>query len=412
MQYIGGKYYALLSESFTKDTFRRMHVLRDLQPYTCTFSSCTHSNQTYATRHEWFNHETQNHRKQWLCNVCQQNFKSRPAFVHHIESNHPGLYSVHQLPALVDMCVRPIDRYAAEQCPLCLKENQHLRSHLARHMRTLALFVLPRADGKIEQDVDSNGVQVGASEDPEDVERDELSESDTMSIVSAEVMNEIPHLKDDEGEEESEAKREYSEGPSIFDIIEDYTLEDNKGSWNVKEELIEETKRDLGDDVAETIWSSLGTVFDFDPVLQKSSRLPAFLCQTKDGKLYLNHVRPNHVSELTRLFFNETEIHRRFEELQWLERCRMADGHSSSGAFLISALEDDMEIRKRDRYPNVSPWARNRIHLSVPEGQSDDINASPILLVETKTGEKYHCIATQVLILMLFQCQVHMKVMV
>src|ERR1700722_1727814 len=36
-----------------------------------------------------------------------------------------------------------------------------------------------------------------------------------------------------------------------------------------------------------------------------------------------------------------------------------------------------------DRYNNIYPWANNRVHLRVPEGYNDYINASPITLVSS-----------------------------
>lgn len=88
----------------------------------------------------------------------------------------------------------PLDKSSFEQCPLCLKEGQHLRSHLARHLRTLALFVLPKATNVDNDDVDSNGVQTGGSEEREDVDArfEALSDSDQMSEVAEDAAVDIP----------------------------------------------------------------------------------------------------------------------------------------------------------------------------------------------------------------------------
>lgn len=54
----------------------------------------------------------------------------------------------------------------------------------------------------------------------------------------------------------------------------------------------------------------------------------------------------------------------------------------------------------RDRYNNIHPWANNRVHLKVPEGYNDYINASPIALTprsdvqdkdEASTKAQYIC---------------------
>lgn len=44
---------------------------------------------------------------------------------------------------------------------------------------------------------------------------------------------------------------------------------------------------------------------------------------------------------------------------------------------------------------NVQPWEKSRIHLQVPEGESDYINASPIRLTDPRTGCVFSYIAAQ-----------------
>lgn len=44
---------------------------------------------------------------------------------------------------------------------------------------------------------------------------------------------------------------------------------------------------------------------------------------------------------------------------------------------------------------NVQPWDKSRIHLQVPEGESDYINASPITLTDPRTEAVYSYIAAQ-----------------
>jgi protein-tyrosine phosphatase len=60
------------------------------------------------------------------------------------------------------------------------------------------------------------------------------------------------------------------------------------------------------------------------------------------------------------------------------------------------ALEADPEVRARNRYMNVQAWANSRIHLRVPEGECDFINASPIVLADSLSREERRYIATQV----------------
>ena len=60
------------------------------------------------------------------------------------------------------------------------------------------------------------------------------------------------------------------------------------------------------------------------------------------------------------------------------------------------ALEDDPEVKARNRYMNVQAWANSRIHLRVPDGKCDFINASPIVLRDSLSQEERRYIATQV----------------
>lgn len=60
------------------------------------------------------------------------------------------------------------------------------------------------------------------------------------------------------------------------------------------------------------------------------------------------------------------------------------------------ALEGDPQVKARNRYGNVQAWANSRIHLRVPEGECDFINASPIVLKDSSNQAERRYIATQV----------------
>lgn len=90
------------------------------------------------------------------------------------------------------------------------------------------------------------------------------------------------------------------------------------------------------------------------------------------------------------------EIHRKFEDLEWIQRARIAEGMLTNDPSHRWALEGDPEVKARNRYVNVQAWANSRIHLRVPEGECDFINASPILLEDSATQEERRYIATQV----------------
>jgi protein-tyrosine phosphatase len=75
------------------------------------------------------------------------------------------------------------------------------------------------------------------------------------------------------------------------------------------------------------------------------------------------------------------ETRERWAKLNRLEIERLAKGQSGEDE-QWAHLDPDPVL---DRYSNIYPWANNRIHLNVPEGYNDYINASPVKLVSTAT---------------------------
>lgn len=99
-----------------------------------------------------------------------------------------------------------------------------------------------------------------------------------------------------------------------------------------------------------------------------------------------------HIRRTTNLT-SSADIRAKFEELEWQQRLRMSDGARDQTSQW--ALENNPLIKSRNRYTNVQAFANLRIHLKVPEGQCDFINASPITLNDSLTGTKARYIATQ-----------------
>jgi protein-tyrosine phosphatase len=92
------------------------------------------------------------------------------------------------------------------------------------------------------------------------------------------------------------------------------------------------------------------------------------------------------------------ETHDKYAELTRLENERLGEGSRNPSVDSQWARLDPDPVL--DRYNNIHPWANNRIHLKVPEGFNDYINASPVSLVSTsevqskvKAGvqDKYIC---------------------
>lgn len=86
------------------------------------------------------------------------------------------------------------------------------------------------------------------------------------------------------------------------------------------------------------------------------------------------------------------EIRQKWRMLDALQKERL---HESKIPDSDWAVVRTQEALARNRYSNIHPWANHRIHLNVPEGHCDYINASPIELNHGLQGRKQY-IATQV----------------
>ncbi|MCJ1424979.1 hypothetical protein MMC29_002867 [Sticta canariensis] len=89
----------------------------------------------------------------------------------------------------------------------------------------------------------------------------------------------------------------------------------------------------------------------------------------------------------------KAEMHTKFEELEWQQQLRIAQGRSDPDSKWVQEMTP--QVRYRNRYLNVQPWERCRIHLKVAEGKSDYINASPISLRDPRSGVETRFIAAQ-----------------
>src|SRR3954469_11109216 len=89
------------------------------------------------------------------------------------------------------------------------------------------------------------------------------------------------------------------------------------------------------------------------------------------------------------------DIAEKFSELQWLERERFSQGILNGADSHEWAQDTDPNVKLRNRYFNIQPWAKNRIHLRVPPGCCDYINASPIVLRSAGGSKENKYIATQ-----------------
>ena len=88
------------------------------------------------------------------------------------------------------------------------------------------------------------------------------------------------------------------------------------------------------------------------------------------------------------------DIRAKFIDLAWKEKLRILEGRSDPSSQWVQDMSP--HVLRRNRYGNVQPWDKSRVHLKVAEGKSDYINASPISLQDPRTRVETKFIATQV----------------
>ncbi|KAL8806059.1 MAG: hypothetical protein Q9182_001591 [Xanthomendoza sp. 2 TL-2023] len=126
----------------------KRHILRDLQPYICTFGGCSKKDTLFERRRDWINHELHSHRTEWCCNVAGHSaYESKEKFQDHMRSEHIESVDERQLDTLTKMVARPaVDLKFS--CPLSCSDIpleltiDKLEAHLGRHLEAIASFAL------------------------------------------------------------------------------------------------------------------------------------------------------------------------------------------------------------------------------------------------------------------------------
>ena len=125
---------------------RRRHVLRDLQPYVCTYADCDLLEHFFASRSEWYSHEMQCHRVEWFCNIKgHPQYTEKHDFLEHMKSSHYTTFNIDQESKVLGMFKLP-SRTPYGKCNLCSRPDVKIKSHVARHLEQMALFALPRSN--------------------------------------------------------------------------------------------------------------------------------------------------------------------------------------------------------------------------------------------------------------------------
>ncbi|EDU49310.1 PTP2 Protein tyrosine phosphatase [Pyrenophora tritici-repentis] len=140
--------------------------------------------------------------------------------------------------------------------------------------------------------------------------------------------------------------------------------------------------------------SSLNTPAANTPAASTNSLVIPFLTPGTPGACHLSPQDPTPYP----VFLQPTaDLRAKWDRLEEISRARIND------AGPLNASDQPSQWARccgngyaiRNRYANVDPYQSNRVHLEVPEGQFDYINASPIILECTESGTLLKYIATQ-----------------
>ncbi|KAL8949422.1 MAG: hypothetical protein Q9222_004474 [Ikaeria aurantiellina] len=172
------------------------HVLRDIQPYVCTFGGCSKVDTMFEKRRDWIDHELRLHRKEWCCNAPgHRAYGDRDEFQTHMRQQHTGSFDETNM-------------------------NSLLERHLGRHMEVLATFALPsgyagsRAGGSL---VTRNAVRdAGSTNQPSELR---LTEEVNPVPVGEETMSDNSFSSESLTEAPNEPSHEWGflrEEPSLY----------------------------------------------------------------------------------------------------------------------------------------------------------------------------------------------------
>ncbi|ORY08199.1 hypothetical protein BCR34DRAFT_590047 [Clohesyomyces aquaticus] len=143
----------------------KRHVFRDLRPYLCTFVNCQNPDKQYLSRRDWIYHEKQMHRRRWVCEEHDASFSTEALFIIHVNDLHSTIVTEQQQLVLLQMSERQVDEMEIVACPLCPDERRLmiLENHLADHLESMALFVLPSYVDDDDPNTSSRGMGGGES---------------------------------------------------------------------------------------------------------------------------------------------------------------------------------------------------------------------------------------------------------
>lgn len=127
----------------------RNHVKLDLHPYVCIVEECTAPVELFANSKEWLSHMRKRHFTRWTCGINTHetpvHFQFEDDFIEHLKAAHPKKFREEALP-LIARHSSHTQKQIFEACPFCDTFGSELETHVAEHLRELALLSWPPAD--------------------------------------------------------------------------------------------------------------------------------------------------------------------------------------------------------------------------------------------------------------------------
>ncbi|TGJ70079.1 Checkpoint kinase 2 [Orbilia oligospora] len=146
----------------------KAHVLRDLQPYICTYDKCEDGNRIFNSRTVWLEHERLSHRRIWQCfEHLEPIFNSKAALQAHLKIDHGNDITDEQIENLIEICALSVED-TRDTCPFCFFRGPFpagLGNHMASHMQRLATFPVSRdISGPNDEEEEDTGVSEKTSD--------------------------------------------------------------------------------------------------------------------------------------------------------------------------------------------------------------------------------------------------------
>ena len=120
----------------------------------CTFANCSLGEHFFSGEDEWYDHEARYHRCYWSCNIEGHGYHSLETdFLSHLRAEHDLDITSQQLSNMGE-AFRKSSKVLAGLCHLCGSKTTNLKKHVARHLKRIACFILPRPEVELDSDFD------------------------------------------------------------------------------------------------------------------------------------------------------------------------------------------------------------------------------------------------------------------